>query len=81
VSPGDPTWVTCADAVSADLNVKVLTALASGDPPDLFSMRRAEMPSFVTKDALLPLDELRKRANIALDNLVDMSEVHLSIDE
>ena len=62
--------------VIADLNVKVLTALAGGDPPDLFSMRRAELPSFVTKDALLPLDDLLKRDNIALDNLVYMSEAY-----
>jgi multiple sugar transport system substrate-binding protein len=62
--------------VIADLNVKVLTALAGGDPPDVFSLRRAEMPSFVTKDALLPMDDLLARDKTALDELVYPSEAY-----
>jgi multiple sugar transport system substrate-binding protein len=60
----------------ADLPVKVLTAIAGGDPPDAFSLRRADMPSFVAKDALLPMDDLLKRDNINLDQLLYPSEAY-----
>lgn len=60
----------------ADLAVKTLTAIAGGDPPEVVNLLRAQMPSFVDKDALLPLDDYLKRDQINLDEIAYPSEAY-----
>ncbi|MHB1132029.1 MAG: ABC transporter substrate-binding protein [Chloroflexota bacterium] len=62
--------------VIADLTVKILTAVSGGDPPEVINLRRAEMPSFVDKGALMPLDDYLKRDKIDLNAVAYPSEAY-----
>jgi multiple sugar transport system substrate-binding protein len=62
--------------LNADLPVKILAAIAGGDPPEVFNISRSSLPEYASKKTILPLDDYLRREGINLDDLVYPSEAY-----
>jgi ABC-type glycerol-3-phosphate transport system substrate-binding protein len=56
--------------VQGDIQEKIKIATAGGDPPDIAGLYNVDVPVFASQNALLPLDEMMRKAGIRNDRWV-----------